>query len=111
MGLLDNTKLIAKKRGLSLTQVAIKAGIGEKSIHSWDRSNPKAENLEKVADVLNVSTDYLLGREAPAQPDDQPDIKDTAVPLAFDGKEIEPEERDAMIEWLEFRRYQQRNKK
>mgnify|MGYP003366050850 CR=1 FL=1 len=62
MTLLERTKQTAKKRGLSLTEVAIKAGLAEKSIYSWDRSNPKSDNLEKVASVLNVSTDYLLER-------------------------------------------------
>ncbi|MFT9415148.1 helix-turn-helix domain-containing protein [Leuconostoc falkenbergense] len=62
MTLLDRTKSIAKERGISLTDLAIKAGLAEKSIYSWDRSNPKAENLEKVATVLGVSTDFLLGR-------------------------------------------------
>lgn len=62
MSILDRTKQVAKLRGISLTDLAIKAGLAEKSIYSWDRSTPKADNLQKVADVLNVSTDYLLGR-------------------------------------------------
>lgn len=62
MSILDKTKQVAKLRGISLTDLAIKAGLAEKSIYSWDRSTPKADNLQKVADVLNVSTDYLLGR-------------------------------------------------
>lgn len=61
MTLLERTKEVAKLRGLSLTEIAIKAGLAEKSIYSWDRSVPKADNLAKVADVLNVTTDYLLG--------------------------------------------------
>lgn len=62
MTILNRTKEVAKLRGISLTETAIKAGLAEKSIYSWDRSTPKADNLQKVADVLHVSTDYLLGR-------------------------------------------------
>lgn len=62
MTLISRTKDIAKLRGLSLDDVALKAGLSAKSIYNWGRNSPKSENLQKVADVLNVSTDYLLGR-------------------------------------------------
>lgn len=108
MTLLERTKQIAKKRGLSLTEVAIKAGLADKSIYSWDRSNPKAENLEKVADVLNVSTDYLLGRTDKmnlSSPDSQKemDIKDALehdIMLAFDGKPISDKYKRIILELL-----------
>lgn len=61
MTLLSRTKEMAKLRGLSLDELALKANLSSKSIYQWDRSNPKSENLAKVANVLNVSTDYLLG--------------------------------------------------
>lgn len=61
MTLLSRTKEMAKLRGYSLDDLALKSGLSSKSIYQWDRSNPKSENLAKVASVLNVSTDYLLG--------------------------------------------------
>ena len=63
MTLISRTKDIAKLRGLSLDDVALKAGLSAKSIYNWGRNSPKSENLQKVADVLNVSTDYLLARQ------------------------------------------------
>ncbi|MBZ5968881.1 helix-turn-helix domain-containing protein [Leuconostoc gasicomitatum] len=108
MTLLERTKQIAKKRGLSLTEVAIKAGLADKSIYSWDRSNPKAENLEKVADVLNVSTDYLLGRTdemnlSTTDSQKEMDIKDALehdIMLAFDGKPISDKYKRIILELL-----------
>ncbi|AFS40252.1 MULTISPECIES: helix-turn-helix domain-containing protein [Leuconostoc gelidum group] len=108
MTLLERTKQVAKKRSLSLTEVAIKAGLADKSIYSWDRSNPKAENLEKVADVLNVSTDYLLQRTDemnPSSTDSQKevDIKDALehdITLAFDGKPISEKYKRIILELL-----------
>lgn len=41
MSLLDITKKTAKERGLSLTDVATKAGIVQKSIYQW-------KSIEKV---------------------------------------------------------------
>lgn len=102
MTILNRTKEVAKLRGISLTETAIKAGLAEKSIYSWDRSTPKADNLQKVADVLHVSTDYLLGRtdEMNATSDDtvkKADLDDDELLLSFQGKEVTPEYRDAII--------------
>lgn len=62
MTLYERTIEISKKRGISLKTLAREAGLAENSIYDWKKSTPKADNLQKVADVLNVSTDYLLGR-------------------------------------------------
>lgn len=62
MTLYERTIEISKKRGISLKNLAREAGLAENSIYDWKKSTPKADNLQKVADVLNVSTDYLLGR-------------------------------------------------
>jgi transcriptional regulator with XRE-family HTH domain len=39
-------------------------GVTKSTISSWDRKNvaPKGETVAKMADMLDVSTDYLLGR-------------------------------------------------
>lgn len=62
MTLYERTTKLSKQRGYSLKNLAIKAGLAENSIYDWKKSTPKADNLQKVADVLHVSTDYLLGR-------------------------------------------------
>jgi len=62
MTLVSRIKEVAKSQHLSLIDVAIKAGIAENSIYGWTQKTPKADTLSKVADVLGVSTDYLLGR-------------------------------------------------
>ena len=103
MTLLSRTKNLAKERGMSLTETAIRAGLAEKSIYSWDRSNPKSENLKKVADVLNVSVDYLLGNTDEKKPssdsaDKGVDIDDDTVILRFDGIEIDDEYRQYIID-------------
>lgn len=105
MTLLDNAKKISKMRGISLKEVALKAGLGENSIYSWDRSNPKAENLQKVADVLDVSTDYLLGRtnqiNSYSSKDKATDLENTTI-LAFDGKPIDEEDRQKLLQYARF---------
>jgi len=108
MTLFDRTKEVANIRKLSIAEVENKAGLSEKSVYNWKRSNPKAENLEKVADVLNVSTDYLLGRTDKmnlSSPDSQKevDIKDALehdIMLAFDGKPISEKYKRIILELL-----------
>ncbi|MGQ2286734.1 helix-turn-helix domain-containing protein [Leuconostoc suionicum] len=107
MTLLSRTKEISKKRGLSLDELAIKAGLSSKSIYQWDRSSPKSENLEKVANVLNVSTDYLLERtdkmNSYSSPEKQRDLKyvlENDPILAFDGKPISEKYKRVILELL-----------
>lgn len=57
----ENIKKTAQERGLNLKTVATKAGLSENAIYSWKTKTPSVENVKKVADVLGVSVDYLLG--------------------------------------------------
>ena len=83
MTLISRTKDIAKLRGLSLDDVALKAGLSAKSIYNWGRNSPKSENLQKVADVLNVSTDYLLGRTDEVNPTSSDNLTPAQKEVAY----------------------------
>lgn len=61
MTLFERTKEISKKRGMSLQDTAKSAGIGINSIYQWKKQTPSVDRIKLVADVLNVSVDYLLG--------------------------------------------------
>ncbi len=102
MALIDRVKETAKKNGYSLTELAVKAGIGEKSIYAWTTREPTVATLQKVADVLHVSTDYLLGRTdemnvTTVETVKKADIDDDELLLSFQGKDVTPEYRDAII--------------
>ena len=105
----DRIKEISNKKGVSIDYVNDKAGLSNKAIYGWKKSTPKADNLQKVADVLHVSTDYLLGRtdEMNYISDDnkQIDLKDTLdneIMLAFDGHEIPDEDKVKIREYIEL---------
>lgn len=105
----DRIKEISNKKGVSIDYVNDKAGLSNKAIYGWKKSTPKADNLQKVADVLHVSTDYLLGRTDEMNPSSA-DVKPTAVDikkaieqdimLAFDGKPISDKYKRIIIELL-----------
>ncbi len=109
MTVFERTKETAKQKGLSLVALEERAGLSEKSLYKWRKSNPSSENLQKVADILHVSTDYLLGRTdemSPSSTNNNPtelDIKkaiEQDIVLAFDGKPISDKYKRIIIELL-----------
>jgi len=64
MTLRDRIRELANLRGLSLPKLEAELGFGNGTIVRWDNASPTAEKLQKVADYLDVSVDYLLGRES-----------------------------------------------
>lgn len=58
----ERIKEIAKIRNISIKQLLIDVGLGFNTMSNMKTSMPKADNLAKIADYLNCSVDYLLGR-------------------------------------------------
>lgn len=71
MSTYDRIKALASNRGWSLQRLAQKAGIGINNIYRWKKMTPSTENVQKVADVLQVSVDYLLGNTNNPNPDNE----------------------------------------
>ncbi|KAF0387752.1 helix-turn-helix domain-containing protein [Pediococcus acidilactici] len=104
MTTIERIKKISKERGWSLQKVAEKAGIGVNSIYRWNTKTPSTASLQAVADVLDVSVDYLLGK------DDKPSTSNEPVDLdkvlsdegmaMFDGKPLSEEYKKALLAML-----------
>lgn len=97
-----------KKRGYSLKQLGIKSGLSENTIYSWQRKSPSISSLEKVAKTLDVSTDYLVGKEEPDKK--QADFDDLSTVMRFEGKKIPEEDRETLINMLRSLRKARREK-
>ena len=56
-------KDLRRQAGLTQVEVAEKLGISQPAYASWERGikKPTQENLVKIAQILNVSVDYLVG--------------------------------------------------
>ena len=63
-------KARSKERGISVAAMLLECGIHKSLIYDLEKRDrtPSAEVLEKIADYLDCSVDYLLGRT------DRPDI-------------------------------------
>ena len=61
----DRIKMTRQRRKLSQSQLATAAGIHQKNISKYENDGvvPSALTLKAIADVLDVSTDYLLGSD------------------------------------------------
>ena len=59
----ERLKDLRKQTGLTQVDVAEKLGISQPAYASWERGvkKPTQENLVKIAKILNVSVDYLVG--------------------------------------------------
>ncbi len=91
-----------------------------------DRRSPDHETLSKLANLYNVSIDYLLGRTNNRTPLNEKDERDIAKRikqfrqeiedsdgLAFDGEPMSEEAKESLVESMEhiFRQTQRINKK
>lgn len=59
---MERIKYLCNERKITFAEVERNVGISNGQIRRWDTSSPKIENVEKVANYFDVSTDYLLGR-------------------------------------------------
>lgn len=60
----ENIKKAAKDKNILLQDLFTNCGLGKNTIANLKNgSMPKADNLAKIADYLDCSVDYLLGRE------------------------------------------------
>ncbi|CAJ1000975.1 helix-turn-helix domain-containing protein [Brevibacillus aydinogluensis] len=95
-----------EKLGISIPDFAKLIGLQPSTIEKWDNSLaklPGQQTLDKCAEVLGVTRDYLLGYTddpkgygTKSYPTDKPDLKELLEnqPLRYDGVELSPEEQE-----------------
>lgn len=88
----DNIKKYSKMRGLSLQQVAEKAGLSKNMLYQYKNINPKIETLDKIAKALNVSKEDLLGSgEGKTK---HVDLADDDLFMTYQGKPLSDEDKE-----------------
>lgn len=102
MNLYDNVKTLARRRGMTIQELAEKAGLGRNSIYKWRTQSPKADTLVKVADALGVTPNDLTGEEKNSTIKSDGTL-DSALGtiMSFDGKPITNHDRKVMKDLLE----------
>lgn len=61
----DRLKTLRKEKKLTQKELAEQIGIKQNSYSDWEtgKNEPNLENIVKLADLLDVSLDWLFGRE------------------------------------------------
>ena len=61
---MNNIKELREKRNITQIRLSTGVDVTQETISAYEsgRSMPSAETLVRIADFLNTSTDYLLGR-------------------------------------------------
>ncbi len=61
---MNRIKELRKKRNITQVRLSIAAEVSQETISAYEsgKAEPKMEKLVKIADFLNTTTDYLLGR-------------------------------------------------
>lgn len=93
--LFERIKELAKNKKITLSDLEKQIGISKTSIYTWKNVSPKSETLEKAAEILDTSTDYLLGRtKNPLPPEDEIDDEDVAMQFRIDMRNVPEDKRD-----------------
>jgi len=61
----ERIRTLRLAKGISQVELGALLNVSKQSVSNWENDNiqPSIDMLEHIADVFNVSTDYLLGRE------------------------------------------------
>lgn len=67
MDILERVKDLCFKQGLTVAELERKADLGNGSVRRWDKSIPAADKLQRAAQTLGTSMDYLLTGKEPQE--------------------------------------------
>ena len=102
----ERLKDLRKQAELTQVDVAEKLGISQPAYASWERGlkKPTQENLVKIAQILNVSVDYLVGNSE----EKADELDNIELLFRMNSKGLTEEEKDIfrkeLIEFMEERK-------
>lgn len=102
----ERLKTLRKEAGFTQVNVAEKLGISQPAYASWERGvkKPTQDNLVKIAQVLNVSVDYLVGNSE----EKTDDLDNIELLFRMNSRDLTDEEKEIfkkeLIEFMEERK-------
>jgi len=102
----ERLKSLRKQAGFTQVDVASKLGISQQAYASWERGakKPTQDNLVKIAQILNVSVDYLVGNSE----EKSDDLDNIELLFRMNSKGLTDEEKTVfkkeLIEFMEERK-------
>ena len=108
----ERLKSLRKQAGFTQVDVASKLGISQQAYASWElgAKKPTQDNLVKIAQILNVSVDYLVGNSE----EKSDDLDNIELLFRMNSKGLTEEEKEIfkkeLIEFMEERKKNFKNK-
>ncbi|MUV39042.1 Repressor LexA [Lentibacillus sp. JNUCC-1] len=105
----ENIKKLRQNRGMSISELAEKAGVAKSYLSSIERNlqkNPSIQFIEKISDVLNVSINVLLKED---QSDEEIDLDADWLALVDEAMHsgVSKEEFKQYLEFMKWRNQQE----
>ncbi|MCR5749319.1 MAG: helix-turn-helix domain-containing protein [Lactobacillus sp.] len=88
---------LRKQKRVSQTELAKSAGVSQTTVTAWEtgKAEPSSSAVAKLADIFNVTTDYLLGRPNKQETKkDDVELSDDDVIMTWRGKPLSDEDRE-----------------
>lgn len=63
MGIVSRISKCAKEKGFTIAEIERKCGFGTNTMYRWDQNSPALEKVIKVANLIDISIDYLATGE------------------------------------------------
>ena len=97
----ERLKELRKSYKMTQNDLAKRIKVSQQTIGGWEigRTEPSTELLTKMADLFDVSIDYLVGRTNKKHEDIL-----TAAHLDEDINKLSPEQRKAIYDFIEFQK-------
>lgn len=117
MGLYENVREAAKEKGYSINRLEKELGFARSYIGKFKTITPSIDKIQKIADFLDVTTDYLMSGDKTENILTSKDNRDIAKdldaimaklsnkedgPVSYNGKNLSDESMDLFKEELEI---------
>lgn len=88
---------LRKQAHLSQTELGKKVSVSQQTVTAWEnnKAEPSSSAVAQLADIFNVTTDYLLGRPNKQETKkDDVELSDDDVIMTWQGKPLSDEDRE-----------------
>ena len=100
----ERLKTLRSEAKLTQKEIADKLNISQQAYANWEKGKtlPANKNLTKLSEMLNTSTDYLLGKTDQVKKStvDEDLEKSLESFHAFSGKTMSENDRESIKQWL-----------
>lgn len=105
---MNTIRRLRKEFGMTMKELGQKLGVSESTISLYETGKRQPDNstILAIADLFNVTTDYLLGREEPAAPTLDEQLSDIDFALSGEIRDLTDDEKQDILDYVRFKRSQ-----